>query len=104
MGKLADLKEQRNEMDWEHPDRLKVEGEINRIEQWCIDNNKGYVKKLTTWYKGQKKWRPFSMGYDERFEDPVYPWHVGCLWVEDQWMVEKNLNRDGTPHNCPKCS
>ena len=65
MGKLADLKGQRDEMDWEHPDRVKIEGEINSIEQWCIDNKKGYITKLSTWSKGHKKWRSFGFEPDE---------------------------------------
>ena len=63
MGKLSDLKSQREEMDWDHPDREDIEKAINSIEQWCIDNKKGYITKLTTWRKGQRKWRPF--GFDE---------------------------------------
>lgn len=61
MGKLADLKAQREEMDWDHPDRIKVEKQINDIEQWCIDNKKGYITKLTTWRKGQRKWKAFGI-------------------------------------------
>lgn len=67
MGRLADLKDQRNEIEWEHPDRVKIEGEINRIEQWCIDNKKGYITKLTTWYKGQRRYRPFGLDEENGF-------------------------------------
>ncbi len=90
MGKLSDLKDQRNEMDWDHPDRVKIEGEINRIEQWCIDNKKGYVTKLTTWRKGQKKWKPF--GFGEEFEQ------IGQIIVEikqDKVITAK--------YKCGKC-
>ena len=91
MGKLSDLKDQRNDMNWDHPDRVKIEGEINRIEQWCIDNKKGYVTKLTTWRKGQKKWRPFGFELDE-FEQ------IG------QIIVEKKTDKVITAkYKCGKC-
>jgi len=75
MGKLADLKDQRNEMSWDHPNRENIEKKINNIEQWCIDNKKGYITKLTTWNKGQKKWRAFGF-YEDEFEQ------IGQIIVE----------------------
>ena len=52
LGKLRDLRERREQMEWDDPDRIGIEEEINKIEQWCIDNNKGFVTKLTTWTGG----------------------------------------------------
>ncbi len=52
-------------MDWDHPDRIKIEKEINRIEQWMIDNKIGYIKKVTTWQKENKKWKPFGFYPEE---------------------------------------
>lgn len=54
MGKLADLKSKRNEMEWDHPDRIEIEKQINDIEQWCIDNGNKYIKKLTVWHRPQR--------------------------------------------------
>ena len=55
MGKLRDLRERREQMEWDDPNRIALEEEINKIEQWCIDNNKGFVTKLTTWTNGLRK-------------------------------------------------
>ena len=67
MGKLRDLRERREQMEWDDPDRIAIEEEINKIEQWCIDNNKGFVTKLTTWTNG--------LGGD----NDLYPWHTGYV-------------------------
>ena len=97
LGKLADLREQRDQMDWDHPDRLAIEEEINRIEQWCIDNNMGNISKLTTWSHGHG-------GDNEK-----YPWHTGCVDIRDIWMVGSlsgkgvNYNSDKSVHVCPDC-
>jgi len=53
MGRLAELKGKREDMDWDNPDRIKLEEEINGIEDWCI--GKGYIKRRTTWEKGDGK-------------------------------------------------
>ena len=53
MGRLAELKGKREDMDWDNPDRIKLEEEINGIEDWCI--SKGYIKRKTTWEKGDGK-------------------------------------------------
>ncbi len=74
MGKLRDLKDQRDDMDWEHPDRAKVEKEINGIEQWCIDNGNKYVTKLTTWRKGQGKKIPFAFNEANGFVNGTFEW------------------------------
>jgi len=110
LGKLADLRAKREEMDWDHPDRIKLEKEINRIEQWMIDNNIGSLKKVTTWTKGQGKSNGlFGFNREEEYENTRYPWHVACIWVDDLWMLKshngkQNLNRDGSPHQCEFCS
>ena len=98
MGKLRDLRERREQMEWDDPDRIAIEEEINKIEQWCIDNNKGFVTKLTTWTNG--------LGGD----NDLYPWHTGYVDVKDMWMVAtlngkgKNYNSDKSVHVCRNCS
>lgn len=98
MGKLRDLRERREQMDWDDPNRIALEEEINKIEQWCIDNNKGFVTKLTTWTNG--------LGGD----NDLYPWHTGYIDVKDTWMVATlngkgiNYNSDKSIHICRNCS
>jgi hypothetical protein len=98
LGKLRDLKERREQMDWDDPNRVAIEEEINKIEQWCIDNNKGFVTKLTTWTNG--------LGGDNE----LYPWHTGYIDVKDIWMVGSlngkglNYNTDKSIHICQHCS
>ena len=98
MGKLRDLRERREQMEWDDPDRIGIEEEINKIEQWCIDNNKGFVTKLTTWTGG-------NMG-----NNTMYPWHTGYIQVKDIWMVGSlngkglNYNKDKSIHFCENCS
>jgi len=53
--KLAELKAQRDDMDWNNPDRISIEKKINDIEQWCIDKKIAGIKRLTTWTKGDGK-------------------------------------------------
>jgi len=46
MGKLSELRKELK--DCEDDVRIRdLEKEINKIEQWCIDNDKGNVKALT---------------------------------------------------------
>ena len=98
MGKLRDLRERREQMEWDDPNRIALEEEINKIEQWCIDNNKGFVTKLTTWTNG--------LGGD----NDLYPWHTGYIDVKDMWMVATlngkgiNYNSDKSVHVCRNCS
>ena len=98
MGKLRDLRERREQMEWDDPNRIALEEEINKIEQWCIDNNKGFVTKLTTWTNG--------LGGD----NDLYPWHTGYIDVKDTWMVATlngkgiNYNSDKSIHICRNCS
>jgi len=97
LGKLTELREHRENMDYDDPDRVAIEEEINKIEQWCIDNNKGYVTKLSTWSHGH--------GGDNL----EYPWHTGYVDGRDIWMVGSlngkgvNYNIDKSVHVCPKC-
>lgn len=98
MGKLADLREMRENMEWDNPDRVSIEEEINKIERWCIDNNKGFVTKLTTWTNGH--------GGDTT----LYPWHTGYCDIRDIWMVASlngkglHYNSDKSVHICTHCS
>jgi len=98
LGKLRDLRERREQMEWDDPNRIAIEEEINNIEQWCIDNNKGFVTKLTTWTNG--------LGGD----NDLYPWHTGYVDVKDMWMVATlngkgiNYNSDKSIHICRNCS
>lgn len=97
MGKLRDLRERREQMEWDDHDRIKVEEEINKIEQWCIDNNNGFVTKLTKWS-------------NNNMANNTYPWHTGYIEVKDIWMVASlngkglNYNKDKTIHFCENCS
>ena len=97
MGKLRDLRERREQMEWDDHDRIKIEEEINKIEQWCIDNNNGFVTKLTKWS-------------NNNMENNTYPWHTGYIEVKDTWMVASlngkglNYNKDKTIHFCENCS
>ena len=97
MGKLRDLRERREQMEWDDHDRIKVEEEINKIEQWCIDNNNGFVTKLTKWS-------------NNNMTNNTYPWHTGYIEVKDIWMVASlngkglNYNKDKTIHFCENCS
>lgn len=61
-------------MDWDHPDRVKIEKEINGIEQWCIDNGNKYVTKLTTWRKGQGKKIAFAFNEENGFDPATMEW------------------------------
>lgn len=92
LGKLADLKAKRNDMDWDHPDRVQTEKEINGIEQWCIDNHNKYVKKLTTWRKGDKKITKFGYyAYEEL---------VGGYMIPDEGnKVREGIDECGVCHN-----
>tara|TARA_B110000438_G_scaffold297052_1_gene342793 strand:- start:617 stop:913 length:297 start_codon:yes stop_codon:yes gene_type:complete len=98
MGKLRDLRERREQMEWDDHDRIKIEEEINKIEQWCIDNNNGFVTKLTKWSNNNVS------------ENNIYPWHTGYIEVKDIWMVASlngkglNYNKDKTIHFCENCS
>ena len=97
MGKLRDLRERREQMEWDDHDRIKIEEEINKIEQWCIDNNNGFVTKLTKWS-------------NNNMANNTYPWHTGYIEVKDIWMVASlngkglNYNKDKTIHFCENCS
>jgi len=97
MGKLRDLRERRDQMEWDDHDRIKIEEEINKIEQWCIDNNNGFVTKLTKWS-------------NNNMANNTYPWHTGYIEVKDTWMVASlngkglNYNKDKTIHFCENCS
>ena len=97
MGKLRDLRERREQMEWDDHDRIKIEEEINKIEQWCIDNNNGFVTKLTKWS-------------NNNMTNNTYPWHTGYIEVKDIWMVASlngkglNYNKDKTIHFCENCS
>ena len=97
MGKLRDLRERREQMEWDDHDRIKVEEEINKIEQWCIDNNNGFVTKLTKWS-------------NNNMTNNTYPWHTGYIEVKDIWMVASlngkglNYNKDKSIHFCENCS
>tara|TARA_B110000914_G_C15352292_1_gene394497 strand:- start:61 stop:354 length:294 start_codon:yes stop_codon:yes gene_type:complete len=97
MGKLRDLRERREQMEWDDHDRISIEEEINKIEQWCIDNNNGFVTKLTKWS-------------NNNMANNTYPWHTGYIEVKDTWMVASlngkglNYNKDKTIHFCENCS
>ena len=97
MGKLRDLRDRREQMEWDDHDRIKIEEEINKIEQWCIDNNNGFVTKLTKWS-------------NNNMANNTYPWHTGYIEVKDIWMVASlngkglNYNKDKTIHFCENCS
>ena len=97
MGKLRDLRDRREQMEWDDHDRIKIEEEINKIEQWCIDNNNGFVTKLTKWS-------------NNNMANNTYPWHTGYIEVKDTWMVASlngkglNYNKDKTIHFCENCS
>jgi len=98
MGKLRELREKREQMDWEDPERKETEKEINRIEQWCIDNDKGFVTKLTVF------------GKNPTGESDLYPWHTGFVHFRDIFMVGTlngtgiNYNADKTIHHCELCA
>ena len=97
MGKLRDLRDRREQMEWDDHDRISIEEEINKIEQWCIDNNNGFVTKLTKWS-------------NNNMANNTYPWHTGYIEVKDIWMVASlngkglNYNKDKTIHFCENCS
>lgn len=46
MGKLVDLRKEHEECN-DEARLLDIEAEINRIEQWCIDNIADYNRPLT---------------------------------------------------------
>jgi hypothetical protein len=97
MGKLKDLREQHDQMEFDDPRRAEIEKEINRIEQWCIDNNKGFVTKLTVF------------GKENGGGNNNYPWHCGFVNLRDIKMVGSlngtgiNYNNDGSVHVCSLC-
>lgn len=97
MGKLTELREKLLTLDYDHPDVPEIQKEINRIEQWCIDNDKGYIKSLTVWGKTNS-------------DSQLYPWHVGVVYLEDIYMVGAlngkgiNYEHDGKIHICDYCN
>lgn len=97
LGKLKDLREQWEQMSWDDPRRPEIEKEINKIEQWCIDNNKGFVTKLTVFGKQN------GGGNND------YPWHTGFVNLRDIPMVAElngkgiHYNSDGSVHVCKLC-
>lgn len=97
MGKLRELRDELDQMEWDDPRRPEIQKKINGIEQWCIDNNKGFVTKLTSWTQSGNG------------GNPKYPWHTGFVNIRDIGMVASlngigiNYNSDKSIHNCPDC-
>ena len=98
MGKLKELREEREQMNWDDPRRIEVEEEINKTEQWCIDNHPDWGIKLS-------KWRN-----DDGDGSPDYPWHTGYVSIKDIGMVGElnglniHYNGDKSVHVCSKCN
>ena len=57
--------------------REELQKEINRIEQYCIDNGYADITELTTWNQ------PITNDYETRFDNPRYPDKVGVVFFED---------------------
>lgn len=70
MGKLADLHARLRSMDIDDPDRIKVQSDINKIEEWMI--SKGIKKDgITKWHNNK------SIVSDS------YPHGSGAVFIED---------------------
>mgnify|MGYP001577132046 CR=1 FL=1 len=98
MGKLRDLREELDGLNWDDPRREEIQKKINGIEQWCIDNgNKGNITKLTI----------FSRAGDGG--NVKYPWHSGFVNIRDIGMIGIfngtgiNYNSDKSVHHCSDC-
>lgn len=57
-----------------HPDRPKIQKEINDIERWCMSKGLANITKLTVWdsYFDIAKFRP-----------QYYPRYSGAVFLED---------------------
>jgi len=63
MGKLGDLWAELKETN--NQERIKeLQGKINSIESWCIENNYAGIKELTDW----RKWSERKTKKTYRFE------------------------------------
>ena len=98
MGRsLAECRAELDQADWDDPNVGELQKEINRIEQWCIDNKPEYGVKLTTFTQGRGG------------GNLQYPWHTGYVNVRDIGMVGSlngtgiNYNQDKSIHLCQKC-
>ena len=97
MGKLADLRNELDSLDWDDPRVPKIQEKINETEQWCIDNHPDWNVKLTVWGKTNS-------------DSELYPWHVGTVNLDDIYMVAElngkgiNLEHDGKIHICGECT
>lgn len=95
MGKLGDLWQQLKDLPDDDPRVPDIQKEINRIEQWMIDN-------------GYKDDEPTKFG-SITSELPHYPHHTGFVRFEDIKLLAEynglgiNYNSDGSIHNCQKC-
>jgi len=82
----------RDEMEWDHPDRIATEKAINDIEQWCINNGNKYVTKLRTWRKGAKNYKSFGFDEDRGFR------------TEGDYIIPIKVDRVVTAnHRCNDC-
>ena len=98
MASLGEMRAEHDQMEWDDPNRVALETEINKREQWCIDNKPEYNVTLTIWSQ--------VMGGG----NPDYPWHTGYVKLKDLGMCGDlngsglNYNTDQSIHHCPKCA
>lgn len=96
MGKLKDLWTQLKSMDDDDPQRGDIQKEINKLEQYCINQKYAGFTSLTNWNSIKSK-------------SNLYPWHSGSVFVDDIYMVGalngKGLNytNEMKIHMCDKC-
>ena len=81
IGKLKDLWEQLKSLDENSPLRDDIQKQINKTEQWCIDNGIAGFTSITNFASGKSS-------------SNIYPWTAGAVWLKDISMVG-DLNGKG---------
>ena len=96
MGKIRELKDELEQLSWDDPRVLELQTEINKTEQWCIDNKPEYGVTLT-------KWTTSLGGGNDK-----YPWKTGFVNIRDIKMVGElngsgiDFNKDGSVYHGTK--
>lgn len=57
--------------------KMELQKEINRIEQYCIDNGFAGITALTVWHDTG------ATGYSTRHSTPGYPENAGAVFIND---------------------
>ena len=96
MASLSEMRTRHEGMSWDDPGRIPLEEEINKREQWCIDNKPEYNVKFTNFAK--------TLGGG----NSSYPFHTGYVNIRDIGMLGIfngkgiDYNTDGSVHCCER--